>query len=57
MTGPPFEEACVRCGAGEDLVEDENAPGLWLCRACLERVERQNRMIDEGWEDEPEVEP
>lgn len=57
MSESVFEEACVRCGAEEDLVEDENAPGLHLCRACLARVEAQNRMIDEGWEEEPEVEP
>lgn len=53
---PVFDEACVRCGAEQDLVEDENMPGLWFCRGCLERVERQNRAIRRGLEQEPDVE-
>lgn len=51
-----FDESCVRCGAEVDLVEDENMPGLYVCRRCLERVERQNEAIRRGLEEEPDVE-
>lgn len=47
---------CCRCGARENLVEDANVPGLFTCRACLERVASQNERIREGLEDEPEAE-
>ena len=53
---PVFDEACYRCGAEEDLVEDPRVAGLHVCRACLERVERQNEMIERGLEEEPGVE-
>lgn len=51
-----FDESCVRCGSEDDLVEDENMPGLYVCRECLERVERQNEAIRRGLEEEPDVE-
>lgn len=50
----PFE--CCRCGARDDLVEDEHIDGLHACRACLERVASQNERIREGLEDEPQAE-
>lgn len=55
--GPPvFDRECYRCGADDDLVEDPRVEGLHVCRACLERVERQNEMIARGLEEEPGVE-
>ncbi len=48
-------ECCI-CGRRDDLVADENVPGLFTCRTCLERVAVQNERIREGLEDEPEVE-
>lgn len=53
---PAFDRECYRCGAERDLVEDERVPGLHVCRPCLERVQRQNEMIERGLEDEPRVE-
>jgi late competence protein required for DNA uptake (superfamily II DNA/RNA helicase) len=50
------ERACYRCGAEEDLVADENVEGVWICRACLARVEVQNELIRRGLEDEPDAE-
>ena len=47
---------CCLCGRRDDLVADENVPGLFTCRACLERVADQNERIREGLEDEPEAE-
>lgn len=55
MSSEPGAECCV-CGAGEDLVEDANVPGLFTCRSCLERVAAQNERIREGLDDEPEAE-
>lgn len=50
-----FDAACYRCDAEEDLVEDPVFDGLYVCRACLDRVEAQNEMIARGLEDEPEI--
>ena len=50
------ERACYRCGAEEELVPDENVDGVWICRACLARVEAQNELIRGGLEAEPDVE-
>lgn len=56
MTDEVFPAECCRCGTRETLVEDGNLPGLFTCRACLERVASQNERIREGLEDEPEAE-
>lgn len=53
---PVFDRACYRCGAEEDLVEDAQIAGLFVCRSCLERVQRQNDMIARGLEEEPGTE-
>lgn len=50
-----FDAECYRCGAVEEIVEDPVFEGLFVCRPCLDRVEAQNEMIDQGLEDEPEV--
>ena len=56
MTDQAFPVECCRCGARDGLVEDANLPGLFTCRACLDRVATQNERIREGLEDEPEAE-
>jgi len=56
MNDRVFDESCVRCGAEDDLREDDFVPGLYICKDCHERVERQNEAIRRGVEDEPDVE-
>jgi len=57
MSEPDLSErACCRCGAEEELVEDEHVEDLWICRPCLDRVEAQNELIRRGIEEEPDVE-
>jgi hypothetical protein len=56
MSDDASSAECCRCGARVGLVEDANVPGLFTCRACLERVASQNERIREGLEDEPEAE-
>ena len=36
---------CCLCGRRDELVMDENVPGLFTCRACLERVAAQNERV------------
>jgi len=56
MSDPIFPRECCRCGAKQNLVEDEHVEGIYTCRACLGRVAAQNERIHEGLEDEPDVE-
>jgi len=51
------DEACALCGEEEELVEDPNVSGLYVCRRCLERVAEQNERLARGLDDEPVVEP
>lgn len=45
--------ACVYCGAGEDLVPDENVEELFYCRTCLDKHIRHGQQITERGEAEP----
>jgi len=47
---------CARCGAKENLLRYEHHDDHFYCRPCWERVETQQRMIDEELEDEPSLE-
>jgi recombinational DNA repair protein (RecF pathway) len=49
-------DACARCGAKEDLLRYEHHEDHFYCRPCWERVETQQRMIEEDLEDEPSLE-
>ncbi len=37
-------------------VPDSYIPETWFCQACWERCERQQAMIDEDLEQNPEIE-
>jgi len=50
---------CAMCLAAEAelrYVPDRWIPGVWYCEPCWERSELQQRMVDEGLEQNPEVE-
>jgi len=48
------DHECARCGAKKDLLRYEHHDDHFYCRTCWERVEIQQRMIDEDLEDEPQ---
>jgi len=53
------EEAicCVYCGGREDLTQDANLEGIWVCRSCRERQDSHQSLIDFGFDDEePRIE-
>ncbi|OGP83365.1 MAG: hypothetical protein A2Y95_00345 [Deltaproteobacteria bacterium RBG_13_65_10] len=50
------DRACARCGSKEELLRYVHHEDHYYCRACWERVELQQRMIDEELEDEPSLE-
>ncbi len=50
------EPECARCGAKVDLLQYEHHEDHFYCRPCWERVEIQQRMIEEDLEDEPSLE-
>ena len=50
------DRACARCGAREDLLRYEHHDDHYYCRPCWERVENQQRMIEEDLEEEPNLE-
>lgn len=51
--------SCAMC-LGEDpalsYFADRHIPETWFCEPCWERCELQQRMIDEGLEQNPEIE-
>jgi heterodisulfide reductase subunit B len=47
------QRICVYCGACGDLVEDHELAGLFYCKRCWERFDRQSRQIEELGEAEP----
>ena len=61
MTGQSWSEG-IYCGMclTEDpalhYVPDSYIPETWFCQACWERCERQQAMIDEDLEQNPEIE-
>ncbi len=50
------ERTCVRCGSKEDLLSYVHDEEHYYCRACWERAELQQKMIEEDLEEEPSLE-
>jgi DNA-directed RNA polymerase subunit RPC12/RpoP len=49
-------QSCVRCGSKEDLLRYVYHEELYYCRTCWDRVELQQKMIEEDLEEEPDLE-
>lgn len=47
---------CLADDAGSRYVLDRWIPDVWYCESCWERSELQQRMVDQGLEQNPEVE-
>ena len=48
--------SCAICGSTDQLHADTSLEDVYYCQRCWERSKQQQRAINEGYAQEPEVE-